>query len=103
MQVICDANRRILWASVLTVGSTHDSTAFASSQLAKLLRDPAHPLASSPFFFVGDDAYKGCANQMHSSMLTPFAGRKVGRAQDAFNFAQSSCRITSGARGRRSS
>ena len=95
--MICDADRRILWASVLTVGSTHDGTAFGSTLLARILKDPDHPIAASPYFICGDDAYKGCANKMHSSLLTPFSGRKVDRPQDAFNYAQSSCRITSGA------
>ena len=93
VQVICDSNHTILWCSILCVGSTHDSTAFAASRLAEALRDENHPFTKSSAWIAGDDAYSGCAAVMHNNMLTPYKGRNLDVWSDAFNFWQSSCRI----------
>ena len=76
------------------MGSTHDSTAFSLTKLAKVLQDPDHLLARSDYWIAGDDAYKGNANSMHGSLLTPYPGKKIGEWKDAYNFFQSSCRIS---------
>ena len=92
VQALCSANHEILWLSVLTVGSTHDSTALNVTKLAEILKDPSHPLATSKLWLAGDDAYKGPAASMHGSMLVPYTGHQD-VMHDAFSFFQSRCRI----------
>ena len=91
-QVVCDADRRIIWCSSKTAGSAHDSMALRLTQLGEILEDMQHPIQNTPYWFAGDDAYKGNAN-LSRSLLTPYWGRNVGKAKDAFNFWQSHLRI----------
>ena len=91
-QVACDAHRRILWCSSKTAGSAHDSMALRLTELGEILEDPDHPIQDTPYWIAGDDAYKGNAN-LSRSLLTPYWGRNVGKAKDAFNFWQSHLRI----------
>lgn len=91
-QVICDAHRRVLWLSAKTCGSTHDSAALGLTELGELLQDATHPLNASDLWIAGDDAYVGPANKT-DSLLTPFQGRNLSAADDAFNFYQSKLRI----------
>jgi len=91
-QVVADADRRILWCSSRTCGSTHDSMALELTELGAILRDVAHPLNNSDYWFAGDDAYKGPANNS-DSLLTPYEGRSLDAAHDAFNAWQSKLRI----------
>jgi len=93
LQVICDSNHTILWASIRCVGSTHDSTAFAATKLAEVLRDEDHPFTKYGAWIAADDAYSGCAAAMHNNMLTPYKGVNLDVWRDAFNFWQSSVRI----------
>jgi hypothetical protein len=92
MQAVCDAERRITWMSVLTCGSTHDSVAFLQSGLGKIMIDTEHPIHATDLWVAGDDAYKGVANRS-KSLLTPFPGKRLSEADDAFNAYQSICRI----------
>ena len=92
-QAICDANHRILWVSVMTVGSTHDSTALNVTQLGRDLRDPAHPLSKTDFFLLGDDAYRGPANRSHGNLITPF-NKGCSVEEDAFNYFHSRSRMS---------
>jgi hypothetical protein len=91
-QVICDAYRRITWASIKCCGSTHDATAFSNTRLAELMGNPAHPINASDYWIAGDDAYVGPANQC-DSLLTPYQGRNLDKWHDSFNFYQSKLRI----------
>ena len=85
------------------MGSTHDSTASNNTLLSNILGDKTHPLSTTlvvvdgvpqKLWMAGDDAYKGNARTMHNNLITPFGGKKVDDAHDAFNFYQSSCRIS---------
>lgn len=92
MQAVCDADRKILWCSTLTCGSTHDSTALGYSELGQLLANPEHPVNKIDAWISADDAYTGPAN-CSDSILTPFPGRNLSAADDCFNFWQSRLRI----------
>ena len=94
VQAVCDSNRRVLWVSVVCSGSTHDCTAFHNTKLAQILRDPDHELAKSDLWLAGDDAYTGNANDMHGSLITPYRGTLLDDEPSAFNFYQSSLRIS---------
>ena len=43
LQAMCDGNRKFLWWSMMAVGSTHDSLAFAMSKLGQLLEKVGLP------------------------------------------------------------
>jgi len=92
MQCVADSDRRFIWGSVLTCGSTHDVVALELSDLGKTLTDPEHPIQSTEYFIAGDDAYKGVGNRSRS-LLCPWPGKAVGKWKDAFNAYQSICRI----------
>ena len=87
LQAMCDGNRKFLWWSMLTVGSTHDSLAFAMSKLGQRLEEVGLP---EGYWIAGDDAYVS-----NEYMLTPFSTKasKRDRKKDNFNFYQSRCRI----------
>ena len=87
LQAIADADRRFLWWSMLTVGSTHDSLAWGMTALAEQLREMGLP---GGYWLAGDDAY--VANEY---MVTPYStlNAKRHRDKDSFNFFQSRCRI----------
>lgn len=86
-QAVCDSRRHITWCSTKTCGSTHDSTALNYSLLGEALQDHTHPINQTDYYIVGDDAYKGNAN-CSDSLLTPFPGKNLSEADDAFNFWQ---------------
>jgi hypothetical protein len=93
-QAICDSKKRILWMSSAHQGSCHDSTAFQSTVLHRLIKEEMSDwLYENEWFFVGDSAY--C---MESYLLTPFdkpqMKSSIGQKEDAYNFYHSSCRIT---------
>ena len=77
----------------MTVGSTHDSTAFNVTRLSKTLKDPTHPISSTGWFLLGDDAYRGPANRAGGNIITPF-NKGCTRAEDTFNYFHSRCRIS---------
>jgi hypothetical protein len=81
------------WMSVVAVGSTHDSSALAMTELGDILANPEHDLAKTNYWIAGDDAYKGNANQSQN-LITPFGGVGLGQREDGFNFYQSSLRMT---------
>ena len=88
MQGICDHRRRFTYLSANTVGPTHDSTAFATTNVSRELAAGMLPAA---FHFVGDEAYSGCAEQV----VTPYPGRNLrftNPEQDAFNYWLSNSR-----------
>ena len=85
VQAGVDSERRIRSLSILSSGSTHDSTAMQSTKLYRLM--VAGKLADE-FYFVGDDAYKSC-----QQILCPYPGRDLPHAEDVFNFYQSRTRI----------
>ena len=93
LQAVCDSARRVTWMAVTAVGSTHDSTAFAMTELAGIMNDPSHPLASTCYWIAGDDAYKGNAN-VSNNLLTPYGGAGLGVREDSFNYYQSALRIS---------
>ena len=80
-QAGCDAQLRFRWASMVTCGSTHDSTAFKCSALAAQLEGGHLP---KEFYMVGDDAYTD-----GEQLLTPVPGRGLTRDEDTYNFYQS--------------
>ena len=87
-----DADRRIIWCSALTCGSTHDSAALAYSRLGEILSDKDHPINSTDYWMAGDDAYSGNA-KISDSLLTPIPGSDLGIVEDCYNYWQSRLRI----------
>mgnify|MGYP002882810554 CR=1 FL=1 len=87
-----DADRRIIWCSALTCGSTHDSAALAYSRLGEILSDKDHPINSTDYWMAGDDAYSGNA-KISDSLLTPIPGSDLGVVEDCYNYWQSRLRI----------
>lgn len=85
VQAVVTADYRFTFVSATHSGSTHDSTALQASGLYTLIRSGRLPTWA---MIVADDAYK---NENH--ILTPYSGRALTPAQDAYNFYQSSCRI----------
>jgi hypothetical protein len=80
---------RIYYVSSLHVGSTHDSTAFQSTQLCQLLLKSSKQGGLPNWAIIAaDDAY---AN--HGRVLTPYSGRMLTSRQDEFNYFLFSCRI----------
>jgi hypothetical protein len=84
LQAACDARCRFVAASMNTPGSTNDYSAYLCSYIAELVE--ALPYGR---YVVGDAAYP-----LSNKMLTPIPGTKLGVHEDAFNYFQSSMRIT---------
>ena len=88
VQAMCDANRRITFLSIIADGATHDSTAFAISNLSTFLASGKLP---EPYWIAGDSAYP-----LSDCLLTPYGRARDGTidpARDTFNFFQSSARM----------
>mmetsp|Transcript_4870 Transcript_4870/g.17388 ORF Transcript_4870/g.17388 Transcript_4870/m.17388 type:complete len:224 (+) Transcript_4870:673-1344(+) len=85
LQACCDADRRFLWASVESTGSTHDSTAFSMSSLGTMLYNDKIP---SGYWLSGDAAYRA-----HPNLVTPWPGSSLPADKDALNYWQSNSRI----------
>jgi hypothetical protein len=66
-QAIVSAERKFLWVNCSSTGPSHDSTAYLSTSLSRAVDEGALPPA---YFFVGDEAYKACCEQI----VTPFPG-----------------------------
>ena len=81
---MCDADRRITFASIKCPGSTHDSVAWAMTSLADELAGGA---LGGKYWIAADDAYP-----VSEYIITPFPGRKVTGARDTFNFFVSKLR-----------
>lgn len=86
VQAICDADCRVQWLSCVARGSTHDSTAWAFSSLSSKLE--ATPLPKG-YWIAADDAYPAS-----DQLLTPWPGKSLASEKDAFNYYQSSTRIS---------
>lgn len=80
------ADRTVLSCSCLTVGASHDATAWAASQLAQ---DLDAGLMPQRFAIVADDAYSASSEQI----VVPFPGKQVTEDQDACNYWISNSRI----------
>ena len=87
LQAIADARRRIIYYSLATQGSTHDSLAFKLSSLGKQLDQKGLPEC---FWIAGDEAYV-CGLWL----LSPFGACQAceDTYKDNFNFYLSRCRI----------
>jgi len=92
-QEICDADYRVRWMSCLSPGSSHDSSAFACTELGRALLDPTNVLtramAEDGHCIVVDEAY--AASEVLAVPL-PGCGRGD-RWKDSYNFHLYSCRI----------
>ena len=89
VQAGCDADLRFRIVSVKCAGSTHDATAWAVTDAARIMRSDPEALPSWAYF-VGDDAYKG----QHDKVVCPWPGRRLREtdpALDDFNYHQSRC------------
>lgn len=87
VQAIVDSNKRFLWMSALHEGSTHDSTAYGSTSLARKLESDGFG-GGRRYYLAGDDAYSS-----HEHVVTPWAGRGLTAEKDSFNFWLSHLRI----------
>ena len=92
VQGICDSNKKVQWISSNHLGSCHDSSAFTSTILYKVLQDKKEFLYRNGLFLIGDSAY--C---MESFLLVPYdsPNMKTGKGQkeDAYNYYHSNSRI----------
>lgn len=77
-QAFCDSSMRFLYVSACHAGSTHDAVAFNGGALAEALRGGLLP---EPYYVIGDEAYAASAQ-----FLTPWSGRGLSPAKDAFNY-----------------
>ena len=57
VQVIVDRERRVIWRSIRSIGSCHDSRAFGTTKLAAFLKRHAQKFVNSKLYFIGDSAY----------------------------------------------
>jgi DDE superfamily endonuclease len=90
VQAICDSSYRFLYMSARCVGSSHDSLAWACSDLGSRFMEG---LQIGLYWIAADAAYV-CSNYI----LTPFSKSQIhdgelGPRRDAYNFYQSSHRI----------
>ena len=88
VQVIVDRNRLVLWRSIRSIGSCHDSRAFNGTKLAAFLKRHAQTFVDKKLYFIGDSAYA-----LRPYMLTPFDNALPDTKEDTFNFFLSSNRI----------
>ncbi len=92
VQAGADNDGRILWYSMRAAGGTHDSLALACSDLVALLRferQLGQSLDATGQYIIGDDAYAGVSDYV----VTPYKGRSLPPAQDAFNYYHSNARV----------
>jgi len=90
---ICDSDYRFRRMSCLIPGSSHDSSAFACTELGRTLMDPTNVLtrsmAEDGHCIVADEAF--AASEV---LAVPWPGCGRGdRWKDSYNFHLSSCRI----------
>ena len=87
LQAIANHNRKIMWWNMMTVGSTHDSLAWALTPLAQDLAIMGLPFG---LWIAGDDAYPSS-----EYLLSPYSiqASRADKFKDNFNFYQSRCRI----------
>ena len=79
LMAIADQHRRILWWDISFCPTTHDSTAWADTELGRRINNGGLP---SPFFINGDNAFRPAQEWM----ATP-------GGTDAYDFVQSSMRM----------
>ena len=90
VQCMVDDKKRVLWSSFSHRGSSHDSTCFRESSFYKdILKPMQHKLFALSYFILGDSAYA-----IESFILPPYDNAVSRSPEDAFNFYQSSARIT---------
>lgn len=97
VQAVCDADCRFTHVSMLCVGSTHDSFAWAQDRLAQRIEeggDLYHRLVMEDLWIAGDEAYSAA-----HTLATPWTSRscqtpETRAARLAYNYYHSSARIT---------
>jgi hypothetical protein len=87
LQAICDCDRKFIWWSMRSAGSTHDSLAWGTTKLAMLLQEFGLPPG---FWIAADDAYP-----TSEYLVSPYSTHacRQDKSKDDFNFFQSRCRI----------
>ena len=95
VQVIVDRNKKVLWRSINSKGSEHDSSSFKDTSLYKNLTEIFGEGKDNPLcydgiqlYLVGDSAYA-----LRPFLLCPYDGAEPGTPEDVFNFMLSSNRI----------
>jgi len=88
LQAIADCDRKFIWWSKRSAGSTHDSLTWGTTRLAILLHEFGLPLG---LWIAGDDAYPG-----FEYLVFPYSTHacRQDNSKDDFNFYQSRCRIS---------
>lgn len=79
-----DTRGKFLYFDPGWAGSTHDSRAYSESKIKEIMSSPDWP---KQFFLIGDEAF---ANT--DAIMTPWPGRGIGVAKDAFNYTLSRAR-----------
>ncbi|KAK3233899.1 hypothetical protein CYMTET_55829 [Cymbomonas tetramitiformis] len=82
-QCLCNAKRQFTFVSIEAKGNTNDSLAILMSTLGQDLVNGKLP---SPFYIMGDEAYKGIAPD---SIICPYPGKLLEAKKDNFNYYQS--------------
>ena len=78
MQAACDSERRFIWISIITPGTTSDYLSYITSDLIKTIKDPGVLLPGH--VFVGDNAYVKSVE-----MATPIKNARPG-VEDDYNY-----------------
>jgi len=86
-QAMCDSRYRFTFVSCLSAGSTHESTAYSITSLARLLEKQMGCWLQG--VWVAADDFNNCMNRL----LTNWPGRNLSVAEECFNYRQSSSRI----------
>ena len=90
IQVIVDRDKRVLWRTINSKGSEHDSSAFKETQLYSKLVNCYDKLKLNglQLYLIGDSAYA-----LRPFLLCPYDKASPESAEDIFNFMLSSNRI----------
>jgi len=88
VQAMVNKHKLILWRSIKSCGTEHDSNAFKKTSMYNKLLDKFNELASQGLYIIGDSAYA-----LRSFLLVPYDNAQPYSAEDTFNYHHSTCRI----------
>ena len=88
VQVLVDRSKRVIWRSIQSPGSEHDSSAFKSTGLYRKLMEENVNLLRKGLYIICDSAYA-----IRGFCIPPYDNAMPYSGEDNFNFYQSSCRI----------
>ena len=95
IKVIADRYERVMWRSIISKGSEHDSAAFKNTHLSTKLSSLFTQKSLSPLRHEGIQLYiiGDSAHALRPFLLTPYDSASPKSKEDVFNFMLSSNRI----------